>query len=119
MYPEENFSMSSEEESEEITVKAPSKSAVSAEKQSQKTAEKSLEEERFKVLQFPKKISRYIGVTVIATGVLLILLFGFMGVTGQTEGVLLSSESGFLDLVLWGFVGLLNVIVGFLFLGRE
>ena len=111
--------MSSEEENEEITVKAPSKPTVSAEKQYQKTVEKSLEEERFKVLQFPKKISRYIGVTVIATGFLLILLFAFMGITGKTGSILVSSGSGPLSLGLWVFVGLLNIIVGFLFLGRE
>jgi hypothetical protein len=111
--------MSSGEENEEITVKAPSKPNVSEEKQYQKTVEKSLEEERFKVLQFPKKISRYIGVTVIATGFLLVLLFAFMGVTGKTVGILVSSESSSLSLGLWVFVGLLNIIVGFLFFGRE
>ncbi len=111
--------MPSEEENEEITVKAPSKPTVSEERQYQKTVEKSLEEERFKVLQFPKKISRYIGATVIATGVLLVLLFAFMGATGKTEGILISSESSSMSLGLWVFVGLLNIIVGFLFFGRE
>jgi small-conductance mechanosensitive channel len=111
--------LSSEEKNEEITVKAPSKSAVSAEKQYQKTVEKSLEEERFKVLQFPKKISRYIGVTVIATGFLLVILFIFMSITGETGSILVSSGSGSLSLGLWVFVGLLNIILGFLFLGRE
>jgi hypothetical protein len=111
--------MSSGEENEEIIVKAPSKPNVSEERQYQKTVEKSLEEERFKVLQFPKKISRYIGVPVIATGLLLVLLFAFMGVTGKTVGILVSSESSSLSLGLWVFVGLLNIIVGFLFFGRE
>jgi hypothetical protein len=111
--------MTSKEEKEEITVKAPSKPAVSPEKQAEKTVEKALEEERFKVLQFPKKISRYFGIIVTVTGGLLLFFFVYMAATGQTGGILLSSASGSLSLVGWGFVGLLNIVVGFLFLGRE
>jgi hypothetical protein len=111
--------MSSEEEKKEITVKAPSKPVVSPEKKAEKTTEKSLEEERFGVLQFPKKISRYVGVTIAATGVLLLSLFAYMSVTGRTSGILLSSETDAVSLVIWGFAGLINIVVGFLFLGRE
>ena len=111
--------MSPDEEEKEITVKAPSKPVVSPEKKAEKTAEKSLEEERFGVLQFPKKISRYLGVTVATTGVLLLSLFAYMSATGQTSGILLDSETGSLSLVVWGFVGLINIVVGFLFMGRE
>jgi hypothetical protein len=111
--------MSSEEEKKEITVKAPSKPVVSPEKKAEKTTEKSLEEERFGVLQFHKKVSRYVGVTIVATGVLLLSLFAYMSVTGRTSGILLSSETDVVSLVIWGFAGLINIAVGFLFLGRE
>ncbi len=110
--------MSSEEEQKEITVKAPSKPSVSAERQSERSLEKALEEERFEVLQFPKKISRYIGLTAIFAGVFLVLVFGYVGLSGQLEGLFLSGTV-FPSLVLWGFVGLLNIVAGFLFLGRE
>ena len=110
--------MSPDEEEKEITVKAPSKPVVSPEKKAEKTAEKSLEEERFGVLQFPKKISKYVGVIASATGVLLLSLFAYMSATGQTSGILLSSEAGSLTLAVYGFVGLVNIVVGLLFLGR-
>jgi len=111
--------MTSNEENREITVKAPSKPVISPEKKAEETAEKALEEERFNVLQFPKKINRYFGVTITATGILLLFLFAYMSATGQTGGILLSLGSGSLTLVLWGFVGLLNIVIGLLFLGRE
>src|SRR3989337_1295500 len=116
--PSEISPMTSEEEKKDITVKAPSKPVVSPEKKAEKTAEKSLEEERFGVLQFPKKISKYVGVIASATGVLLLSLFAYMSATGQTRGILLSSEAGSLTLAVWGFVGLVNIVVGLLFLGR-
>ena len=114
-----NYTLTSDEKSKEITVKAPLKPVVSPEKQAEKTAEKALEEERFEVLQFPNKISRSVGVIVAVTGGLLLSLFIYMSVTGQTSGILLSSGSNLLSLAAWGFVGLLNILVGFVFLGRE
>jgi hypothetical protein len=115
----EHASMSSNEDNREITVKAPLKPAISPEKQAEKAVEKALEEERFEVLQFPKKISRYFGITVAFTGGLLLFLVIYMGATGQTGGILLSAASSWPSLAGWGFVGLLNIVVGFLFLGRE
>jgi hypothetical protein len=111
--------VSSDEENKEITVKAPTKPVDSSEKKAEEIAQKALEQERFNVLEFPKKISRYMGMVVTATGVLLVLFFVYMAASGQTDGILLSSGSGSLSLVAWGFVGLLNIVVGFLFLGRE
>jgi hypothetical protein len=111
--------MSSDEEEKEITVKAPLKPVVSPEKKAEKTTEKVLEEERFSVLQSTKKIGRYLGMTAAITGALLLFLFAYMSITGQTSGILLSSEAGSLSLAVWGFVGLVNIVVGLLFLGRE
>jgi hypothetical protein len=111
--------MASDEEKKEITVKAPSKPTISPEKKAEKVAEKSLEQERYGVLLFPKKISKYGGATAIATGVLLLSLFVYMGATGLTSGILLSSEAGALSLAVWGFVGLINIVIGLLLMGRE
>ncbi len=111
--------MSSDEENKEVTVKAPSKPTLSPEKQAEKEAQKALETERFGVLQFPQKISRYLGFTAGLTGIVLVCLSIYMSATGQTGGILLSLNSGSLSLLLWGFVGILNVAVGFLFLGRD
>ena len=111
--------MSSDEKKKEITVEAPLKPVVSSEKKAEKTAEKSLEEERFGVLQFPKKISRYLGMTAVFTGMLLVFFFVYIRITGQTSSLLLSSEAGLLSLVVWSFVGMVNIIIGLLFLGRE
>ena len=111
--------MSSDDENKEITVKAPSKSGISPEKQAEKATQKALEEERFNVLEFPKKISRFLGVIVTGTGFFLFSLFVFMSVSGQTDGILLSLRNSWLTLVVWGFVGLLNIIFGFLLMGRE
>ena len=111
--------MSSDEEKKEIIVKAPAKPVVSPDKKAERTTEKDLEEERFGVLQFPKKISRYLGVTVGTIGFLLIFLFAYMSATRQTSGILLSSQTTSASLVVWGFVGAINIVVGFLFMGRE
>ncbi|MGE5188331.1 MAG: hypothetical protein ACM3JE_04820 [Betaproteobacteria bacterium] len=107
------------EEKKEIIVKAPSKPVTSPEEKTRKTTEKALEEERFGVLQFPKKISKYLGITVAANGVMLLVLFAYMSATGQTGGLLLSSEMTSGSLFIWGLVGVINIIVGFLFMGRE
>ncbi len=119
MVQKEQLSMSFEEENKEITVRAPTKPSVSPEKQAEKSAEKALEEERFKVLQFPKKISRFFGMVIAVMGVLLLLVVVYVGATGQTGGVLLAAESSPVSIAAWGLVGSLNIIVGFIFLGRE
>ena len=111
--------MSSEEENKEITVKAPTKPTLSPEKQAEKETMKALETERFGVLRFPQKISRFLGFTASLTGSVLVFLSIYVSATGKTGSIFLSLDSGSLSLLLWGFVGLLNVVVGFLFLGRD
>ena len=76
------FSLTSKDD-EDITVKAPAKSVISPEKKIEKATKKSLEKERFGVLQFPKKISKYLGITAAITGGLILTLFAFMSITGQ------------------------------------
>jgi hypothetical protein len=111
--------MSSEEDKKEVVVSAPSKPIGDSEKRAEKIAQKALEQERYEVLQFPKKISKYFGLMVISTGALILFLFAYVTITGQTSGVLLSSETDLLSLVFWGFLGLINIVLGFIFLGRE
>jgi hypothetical protein len=111
--------MAPDDERREIVVRAPSKPVVSPEEKERKSAEKSLEEERFNVLKYSKKVSEYIGLTVLCTGILLITFFAYFASTGQTGGILLSSASASASLVVWGFVGLINIVVGFLLMGRD
>lgn len=106
------------EENNEITVKAPSKPVTAPEERDRKNAEKNLEEERFNVLELHKKISQYISITLFLTGASLLGFLIYAAATDQVGG-LFSSETGPLGLAAWVFVGLINIIVGFLFLGRE
>lgn len=110
--------MASDEENQEITVRAPSKPVVSPEKREEKTTQKALESERFGVLQFPKKISRYLGYTCTVLGLVLLALFA-IEISSQTGNLIFSSQSGSAVIGLWVFVGLFNIIIGFLFLGRD
>jgi len=111
--------MTPNEEKKEITVKAPSKPVVSPEKKAEKTTAKALEKERYDVLQFPKKIDQYIGVATAVMGVLLLSLIAYVGATGRISDILLSPGTSTLYLLVWGFVGLINIITGLLFMGRE
>jgi hypothetical protein len=111
--------MTADEEKEEITVKAPSKPVVSPEKKAEKAVEKSLEEERFEILQISKKVGSYFGASVVFVGVLLLCLFAYVSITGQAWVILLSSEATAFSLVLWIFVGIVNIISGFLLMGSE
>lgn len=111
--------MTEDKEKEEIIVKAPSKPVVSPEKKAKKAIEKSLEEERFELRQISNKIGSYFGVAVVFVGVLLLCLFAYVSITGQAGLIILSSEATAFNLVLWIFVGLLNVITGLLLLESE
>ncbi len=111
--------MTGNKEKEEIIVKAPSKPVVSLEKKAKRTLEKSLEEERFDLLKVSNEFGAYFGVAVAAVGILLLSLFAFVSVSGQSGLLVLSSESTMLSMFLWLFVGLLNIIGGFLLVGNE
>lgn len=111
--------MTGNKEKEEIIVKAPSKPVVSPEKKAKRTLEKSLEEERFDLLKVSNEFGAYFGVAVAAVGILLLSLFAFVSVSGQSGLLVLSSESTMLSMFLWLFVGLLNIIGGFLLVGNE
>ena len=111
--------MTEDKEKEEIIVKAPSKPVVSPEKKAEKAIEKSLEEERFEILQISNKVGAYFGATVVFVGVLLLCLFAYVRITGQAGVVILSSEATMFSLALWVFVGIVNIISGFLLMGNE
>jgi hypothetical protein len=113
------FPVTENKEKKEIIVKAPSKPVVSPEKKAERAIEKSLEEERFDLLQVSSEFGAYFGVAVIAVGVLLLCLFAFVSVSGQAGLLVLSSESTIFSMFLWLFVGLLNIIGGFLLIGSE
>jgi uncharacterized integral membrane protein len=108
-----------EEEKEEIIVKAPSKPVISPEKKAAKAAERALEEERYGVLEVPKRTGKYFGVLSIGVGLVLFVLLAVAGFSGQSSIVFLSFSSSFPVLVLWIVVGLVSIVVGFLLMGSE
>lgn len=108
-----------EDKEKEITVKAPSKPVVSPEKKAEKAVEKALEEERFEILQISNKVGLYFGTSVVFIGVLLLCLFAYVSITGQAWLIILSSEATAFSLFLWVFVGIVNIISGFLLMGSE
>lgn len=111
--------MTEDKEKEEIIVKAPSKPVVAPDKKAEKAREKSLEEERFEVIHVSSEIGVSFGASTAIAGVLLLCIFAYVIITGQTGLVILSSEYTAFSLGLWIFVGLLNIISGFLLLGSE
>jgi hypothetical protein len=112
-------SLTESEEKKEITVKAPSKSVIAPEKKAEKEAEKSLEEERYNVLQIPIKIGRYIGISSVCVGIALFVLLAYAGLTNQNNFVLLTGTTSAPVVGLWIVTGLVSVIVGFLLMGSE
>jgi len=113
------FLMTEKKEKEEIIVKAPSKSVVSPEKKAEKAIEKALEEEKFGTLQISNKVGSYFGASVISAGALLLCLVAYIGITGQVAWISLSPEATAFSLVLWVFVGIVNIVGGFLLMGSE
>jgi hypothetical protein len=111
--------MATDEEKEEITVKAPSKPVVAQEKKAEKAVQKALEEERFGTLQVSRRIGVYFGALTVVVGVLLLALLAYSGITGQIGGIVLSPRSAVFGFALWVFVGLVNIISGFLLMGSE
>jgi hypothetical protein len=103
----------------EIVVRAPSKSATTPEKKAEKVAEKALEEERFGVLEVSCKAGQCFSVSVLLAGVLLLSLFGYITMTGHIDWMAISPEPSFLGLVVWIFVGVVNIVGGLLLMGSD
>ena len=103
----------------EVVVRAPSKPVTPPEKKTEKAAEKALEEERFGVLEMSRRISVFFGVSVLTAGVLLLCLFAYVTITGHMDWMAISPETAFLALVVWIFVGVVNVVGGLLLMGSD
>ena len=111
--------MTKKKEKKEITVRAPSKPATPPEKKAEKATEKALEEERFGVLKISRKVGTYFSASLLAAGFLLLCLFAYVTVTGQVDWVTISPETTFFGFILWIFVGIINIVSGFLLMGSE
>lgn len=111
--------MTRKKEKKKITVRGPSKPVTPPEKWAEKATEKALEEERFGVLKISRKVGTYFSASLLAAGFLLLCLFAFVTVTGQVDWMTTSPETAFLALVLWIFVGIINIVSGFLLIGSE
>ena len=104
-------------EKTEIVVKAPTKPVISPEKKAERAIERSLEEERFDILKVSNELGEYFGIAIVAIGVLLLGSFAYVSITGHVGLIILSSEATMFSQFLWIFVGVLNIIVGFLLIG--
>lgn len=111
--------LSADDEKKELIVKAPSKPVATPERKAEKVVKKALEEERYSVLQIPKKVGKYIGLSSVGVGVSLFALLAYAGLTGQSNWIFLSSTSSFLIVGLWIAVGIVSVAVGFLLMGND
>ena len=103
----------------EIVVKAPSRPVVAPEKKAQKAAERAVEEEKYGILQVSKRLSRFLGFTSLASGVLLVVLMAYGDFSGQTSLFFLSLNPPIPIIGLWIFIGLINIVAGFLLMGSE
>jgi hypothetical protein len=111
--------LTADDEKKELIVKAPSKPVIAPERKAEKAAEKALEEERYSVLQIPKKVGKYIGISSVSVGVSLLVLLAYAGLTGQSNWIFLSSASSLPIVGLWIVVGIVSVVVGFLLMGSD
>jgi hypothetical protein len=109
--------LGTDEENNEVVVKAPSKSVFSEELKAEKATVKALEEERFNVLSISKRVGQYFGLSSIIVGAALLLALGYAGIT-QSTAILFSSVSvPFIGLFV--VAGLVSVFVGFLLIASE
>jgi len=113
------FSMAKKKNENEIVVHAPSKPITHPEKKAERATEKALEEERFGVLRISHKVGTYFSISMLGAGALLLCLFTYVTVTGYADWIMISPEITFLGLVMWVFVGVVNVVGGLLLMGSE
>jgi len=111
--------LTADDEKKELVVKAPSKPVITPERKTEKAAERALEEERYSVLQIPKKVGKYIGISSVSVGILLFILLAYAGLTDQGNWIFLSSASSLPIIGLWIVVGIVSVVVGFLLMGSD
>jgi hypothetical protein len=111
--------MAKKKREKEIVVRGPSKPVTHPEKKAERKAEKALEEERFGVLQVSHKVGMYFSASMLVSGVLLLCLFTYVMVTGHPDWIIISPEMTFTALVVWIFVGIVNILGGLLLVGSE
>lgn len=111
--------MTKKKNEKEIVVRAPSKPVAHPEKKAEKAAEKALEEERFGVFRISHKVGRYFSLSILVSGVLLLCLSTYVTVTDYLDWIVTSPEITFWGIVVWVFVGMVNVVGGLLLMGSE
>ncbi len=111
--------MTEDQEQKEITVKAPSKQVIDSQKKIEKATEIALEEERYSVLQLPKRTGKFIGYLSTCVGTCLLVLLLYASINAESNWALLSSNSSLPIIGVWILTGLTSIVVGFLLLGSE
>jgi hypothetical protein len=104
---------------EEVVVHAPSKPVARPGKKAEKAAEKALEEERFSVLGVSHKVGTRFGVSVLTAGLLLLCLSAYVTITGHMDWMEISTETAFLGVTVWTFVGVVSIVGGLLLMGSD
>lgn len=111
--------MAEDQEKKEVIIKAPAKQIIDSQRKIEKATEEALEEERYTVLQWPKRFSKYIGYTSTAIGALLFVLLCASSLSAEANWAVLSSQASLPIIGIWILTGLVSVIVGFLLIGSE
>ena len=111
--------MTEDQEQKEITVKAPSKQVIDPQKKIEKATEKALEEERYTVLQIPKKAGKIVGYLSTCIGTLLLILLVSASLSIEGNWAILSSTSSLPIIGVWILTGLISIVIGFVLIGTE
>jgi len=102
------------EKEDENTVDGPTFSITQPEKKVEKDTKRSIEEERYGVLQVSHKIGAFFSFSMIVSGVILFFLSIFQLITHSN----LFSENTILILVVYVFVSIVNSVGGLLLIGK-
>jgi hypothetical protein len=105
-----------QEDEQGVIVNAPSKPVIAPGKKVKKLAEKSFETERFGVLQISRKAGRYFSATILTSSVLFLCLFVYAIYSGT---LILPAKPGGLNLVVWVYMGIANIVGGLLLMGSD
>lgn len=110
--------MPKKKKKKEIVVPAPYILTTPSKETAKKVAERALEEERMGVLEVSHRVAVRFGVLALATGILLIVLWAYVTVTGEMNWVTTSPNTTIFFFAALAFVGIISIVGGLLLMGR-
>lgn len=102
-----------------LIVKGPSKSYTSVDKIRERTVEKDLETERFEILRIIRKAGRIFGVVPLISGIFFLFFFVMARLINPSGWTLIASRLTDLNAIWLGFLGLIILISGLIFLSSD